>query len=215
MERNVKMNTKKSVRFKVFTATVCNEVMSVFYPTHTNFPDINPLHQPLKMQTEAVFETLNTNWILIMVIARESFIAPKNLFISDNISIILNSVLFNYVHFSHFRIWCKTCSSVSEATDPQPECSGPPGMGWASYTPRHNVPLSSPPTTRRDKVEVLDPASTRAVLQSLSQSYFATGGLQQIISSWRQASWSPRPQEFFQLNPCGNSLYVTSSLYNL
>jgi hypothetical protein len=33
--------------------------------------------------------------------------------------------------------------------------------GWLSYTPRHWVPFSSPPTTRRAKVEVFEPASTR------------------------------------------------------
>jgi hypothetical protein len=31
----------------------------------------------------------------------------------------------------------------------------------ASFTPRHCVPFSSPPTTRRATVEVFDPASTR------------------------------------------------------
>jgi hypothetical protein len=36
-----------------------------------------------------------------------------------------------------------------------------PGRGWFGYVPRHWVPFSSPPTTRRDKVEVFDPASTR------------------------------------------------------
>jgi hypothetical protein len=48
--------------------------------------------------------------------------------------------------------------------------------------------------------------------QSKSQSYFRTGGLPPISSSWRQAPWNWRPEIFFQLNPCGNSLYVTSSL---
>jgi hypothetical protein len=34
-----------------------------------------------------------------------------------------------------------------------------------------------------------------------------------ISSSWRQASWDSRPEMFFfQRNPCGHSLYVTSSL---
>jgi hypothetical protein len=33
----------------------------------------------------------------------------------------------------------------------------PPGTGWPGYTPRHWVPFSSPPTTRRE----FDPASTR------------------------------------------------------
>jgi hypothetical protein len=37
----------------------------------------------------------------------------------------------------------------------------PPGTGWPSYTPRHWVPFSSPPTTRRAMVEVFEPASTR------------------------------------------------------
>jgi hypothetical protein len=30
----------------------------------------------------------------------------------------------------------------------------PPGTGWPNYTPRHWVPFSSPPTTRRATVEV-------------------------------------------------------------
>jgi hypothetical protein len=36
-----------------------------------------------------------------------------------------------------------------------------PGTGWPGYTPRHWVPFSSPPTTRRATVEVFDPTSTR------------------------------------------------------
>jgi hypothetical protein len=38
-----------------------------------------------------------------------------------------------------------------------------PGTGWPSYTARHRVPFSSPPTTRRATAEVLDPASTRVL----------------------------------------------------
>jgi hypothetical protein len=38
----------------------------------------------------------------------------------------------------------------------------------ARYTPRHCVPLSSPPTTCRATVEVFDPASTRVRLTKLS-----------------------------------------------
>jgi hypothetical protein len=37
----------------------------------------------------------------------------------------------------------------------------PPRRRWPIYTPRHWVPFSSPPTTRRATVEVFDPASTR------------------------------------------------------
>jgi hypothetical protein len=36
-----------------------------------------------------------------------------------------------------------------------------PGTGWPSYTPRHCVLFSSPPTTRRATVEVFDTASTQ------------------------------------------------------
>jgi hypothetical protein len=35
------------------------------------------------------------------------------------------------------------------------------GTGWPSYTHRNLVPFSSPPTIRRDTVEVFEPASTR------------------------------------------------------
>jgi hypothetical protein len=50
--------------------------------------------------------------------------------------------------------------------------------------------------------------------QSQSQSYFTTGGLPPISSSWRQATWDPRPDFFFffWLNSCCNSPYVASSL---
>jgi hypothetical protein len=36
----------------------------------------------------------------------------------------------------------------------------PPGTGWHSYTPRHWVPFSSPPTTHRDSVDICEPAFT-------------------------------------------------------
>jgi hypothetical protein len=55
-----------------------------------------------------------------------------------------------------------------------PQCGGsgprmyiPQGTGWPSYTLRHRVPFSSPPTTRRAKVEVVVPASTQAMLTAL------------------------------------------------
>jgi hypothetical protein len=37
---------------------------------------------------------------------------------------------------------------------------------------------------------------------SQSQSYFTTGGLPPISSSWRQAHWDSRPDIIFQLNRC-------------
>jgi hypothetical protein len=45
-----------------------------------------------------------------------------------------------------------------------------------------------------------------------SQSYFTTGGLSPISSSWCQAPSVSQPEIFFQLNLCGQSPYVTSSL---
>jgi hypothetical protein len=45
-----------------------------------------------------------------------------------------------------------------------------------------------------------------------SQSYFTTGGLPPISSSWRQVPWDSRPEIIFQLNLRGNTPYVTFSL---
>jgi hypothetical protein len=50
-------------------------------------------------------------------------------------------------------------------------------------------------------------------IQSQSQSYFTTGGLPTINSSWRQAPSHSRHSNFiFQLNTCGYGPYITSSL---
>jgi hypothetical protein len=38
----------------------------------------------------------------------------------------------------------------------------PPGTVWPSYTPRHWVPFSSPPTTCSARVGIFEPTSTRA-----------------------------------------------------
>jgi hypothetical protein len=43
--------------------------------------------------------------------------------------------------------------------------------------------------------------------QNQSHSYFTTGGLPPISSSWRQAPWDPR-SVFFQLNNCGSTPHV-------
>jgi hypothetical protein len=43
----------------------------------------------------------------------------------------------------------------------------PSWTGWPSYTPSHWVPFSSPSTTSRAAVEVLEPASTRGVFPRL------------------------------------------------
>jgi hypothetical protein len=36
-----------------------------------------------------------------------------------------------------------------------------PGTGWPDYIPRHWIPFSSTPTTRRATVKVFEPVSTR------------------------------------------------------
>jgi hypothetical protein len=83
----------------------------------------------------------------------------------------------------------------------------PLGTRWPSYTPRHRVPFSSPPTTLRVTVDVFEPVSTRGWTSNRSQSrsesyeYFMTG----------QATWGSRPG-FVQLKPSNHSLYVISSL---
>jgi hypothetical protein len=90
----------------------------------------------------------------------------------------------------------------------------PPETRWSGSTPRHWVSFSSPSTTRAATVEVFDPASTREydLCKSPGQSYFTTGGLPPTSSSLRQAPWDPRPEIIFQLNSCGNSPYVATSL---
>jgi hypothetical protein len=110
--------------------------------------------------------------------------------------------------------------TVSDSRPPKPGEAGPPylnppGAGWPSYTPRHWVPFSSPPTTHSDMVETFEPHSTRALTEkskNQSQSNFTTGGLPPISLSWRQALENHDQKFSPQLNPCGNSPYVRSSL---
>jgi hypothetical protein len=48
--------------------------------------------------------------------------------------------------------------------------------------------------------------------QRQNQSYFTTGGLLPISSSWGQAPWDSRSEFFFQPSPCGDSPYEIYSL---
>jgi hypothetical protein len=51
-----------------------------------------------------------------------------------------------------------------------------PGTGWSSYTPKHWVHFSSPPTPRRAMVVIFVPASTRALIPSAwDPRYIASG----------------------------------------
>jgi hypothetical protein len=59
----------------------------------------------------------------------------------------------------------------------------PPITWWSGYTPRYWVPFSSPLTSRKATVEVLNPASTRV---SLILSHITTHG-QSASLSWYQA----------------------------
>jgi hypothetical protein len=57
----------------------------------------------------------------------------------------------------------------------------------------------------------------RILLKTISsgkkcQSQFTTGGYPPISSSWRPPVSARRPEIFSELNPCGQSPYVTSSL---
>jgi hypothetical protein len=99
---------------------------------------------------------------------------------------------------------------------------------WCCYaTAYDNGGCSAPHNfTRGDRLDdlrwvCLPTANCRlTTLDWLSQSrnYFTTNGLPPINSSWHQAPWGSDPEFFIyfifhlQLNPCGHSLYVTSSL---
>jgi hypothetical protein len=58
----------------------------------------------------------------------------------------------------HFTV---SNSRLPQSGRPRPRILYPPGRGWPGYKPRHWVPFSSPPTTRRTTVEVFDPATKR------------------------------------------------------
>jgi hypothetical protein len=66
----------------------------------------------------------------------------------------------------------------------------PPGTGFPF---RHILPLAG----LRWRWPLPQVHSTRQPTLSQSQSYFTTGGLPPIISSWRQAPWDPRPEIYF------------------
>jgi hypothetical protein len=73
----------------------------------------------------------------------------------------------------------------------------PPVRGWPSHSPRHWVSFSPPPTTSRTTEEVSKTPPhwllTRTAT-SRSQSYFTTGGLKSISSSWCQDRWGSQPE---------------------
>jgi hypothetical protein len=60
----------------------------------------------------------------------------------------------------------------------------PPGTRWPSYTPKHWIPFSSPPTTRRTTVDVFDPASTRETVWTLVSVGRSVGRLVRRSVGW-------------------------------
>jgi hypothetical protein len=84
----------------------------------------------------------------------------------------------------------------------------PVGLAPCFTVSDSRIPFSSPPTTRRATVGVFEPASTRDSESELLYNWRVTP----ISSSWRRAPWDSRPQCSFQLNTCGHSPFVTSSL---
>jgi hypothetical protein len=84
-----------------------------------------------------------------------------------------------------------------------------------SYTDGWLKLILSSSAESRAELNWLPTASLQLQLSILDwlpiQSHFTTGGLPPISSSWCQAPWESR-SEFFQLNPCSHSPYVTSCL---
>jgi hypothetical protein len=64
----------------------------------------------------------------------------------------------------------------------------PPGIGWPGYIPRHWIPFSSPPTTRRVPVELFDPTSTREFGSQPSSCLMATVSIS--LGEKRMWGWS-------------------------
>jgi hypothetical protein len=92
-----------------------------------------------------------------------------------------------------------------------------PRTGWPGYTPGHWFLFFSPPTTRRATVELSNPPPRGGLrtLLTLRSTVRATLRLEIYRQSIRLGA---KPLEthyhnfFLQLNPCGHSPYVTSSL---
>jgi hypothetical protein len=73
----------------------------------------------------------------------------------------------------------------------------PPGTGWPSYTPRHWVPFLSPPMTRRDTVEVFEPASMQGT-PNFEVKVMLWPMVQSASPSWNKAPiWGLRPDLYY------------------
>jgi hypothetical protein len=84
----------------------------------------------------------------------------------------------------------------------------PSGTGCSGYIPRHS--FSSPPTTRRATVEVFDPASTRGNNSESELLYDRRFTANEFVLATSPLTLPT--SNYFQLNTCGHSPYVTCSL---
>jgi hypothetical protein len=121
-----------------------------------------------------------------------------------------NPIAFNKYYITFYGLRLETPPTWRT----RPPYLYPPGTGWPGYTPRQWVLFSSPPMTRRATAEVFDPSFTRVwIHMSKSKS--------KLLYDWRftasqfvlaSSPLRPTTRDFFQVNLCGNSPYVTSSL---
>jgi hypothetical protein len=78
-------------------------------------------------------------------------------------------------------------------------------VAWTTARPWFRITLRLPS-------DLLITTSGLRMKSFQSQSYFTTVGLPPVSSSWRRASWLMTRNFIFQVNTCGYSPYVTSSL---
>jgi hypothetical protein len=115
---------------------------------------------PLKLTTNSFFFQLNT-WI------HSSYVTPtltRGLVCSLRFLLgLASAVILRYEsRGTHGHIWHAQIRDSPILEGQVLIYIYPPGTGWPGFTPKHSVPFSSPPITRRAEVEVFDPASTRA-----------------------------------------------------
>jgi hypothetical protein len=105
--------------------------------------------------------------------------------------------------------------TVSDSKLPQPRGSGlriyvPQEQGDPVITPSTEFPLCCLLRLAGLRWRYSNPLLRQRQYQS--QSYFTTGGLPPISSSWRQAPSGSRAENFFQLNPSVHRPYIASSV---
>jgi hypothetical protein len=128
-------------------------------------------------------------------------------------------LLTTYTHHSELQVITALSlistlyKSLREHAKPFPACSVFKGHSLATAS------SSGRSSASRSQILSSEPKSALNLLgqsqrqsQSQSRSYFTTGGLPPISSSWRQTSWDSRPVIYFQLYTCCRSPYAISPL---